>query len=122
VGTLTAQGLELDIDGNGVRVRSEGSLPKFVPEVREISFNGTLARERGVQVRYITDRAVFALEADGLVLVEVAPGIDVERDVLRRMGFRPRVAEDLRTTDLRLYADGPMGLAADFAARTREEA
>jgi propionate CoA-transferase len=67
-------------------------------------------------VRYITERAVFALEADGLVLIEVAPGIDVERDVLARMGFRPRVADDLRTMDRRLYAEGPMGLAADFGA------
>ncbi len=60
---------------------------------------------------------MFALEPDGLVLIEVAPGIDVERDVLGRMGFRPRVADDLKEMDRRLYADGPMGLAADFAAR-----
>jgi propionate CoA-transferase len=115
VGTLTAQGLELEIDG-GVRVAREGSLPKFVPEVRQITFSARLARERGQEVRYITDRAVFALEGDGPVLVEVAPGIDVERDVLARMGFRPRVAADLRTTDPRVYANGPMGLAADFEA------
>jgi propionate CoA-transferase len=114
VGTLTAQGLELDIDGDGVRVVTEGSLPKFVPRVREVSFNGRLALERGQQVRYVTDRAVFALEGDGLVLTEVARGIDVERDVLGRMGFRPRVADDLRPMDRRLYASGPMGLAADF--------
>ena len=114
VGTLTAQGLELDISSEGVRVIHEGSLPKFVPEVRQISFNGRLARQRGQQIRYVTDRAVFALEDDGLVLIEVAPGIDVERDVLGRMGFRPRVADDLRTTDSRVYASGPMGLAADF--------
>ena len=113
VGTLTARGLEIEIDG-GVRIASEGSLGKFVPQVREISFNGRLARERGQQVRYITERAVFALEDDGLVLIEVAPGIDVERDVLGQMGFRPRVAEDLRTMDPRIYATGPMGLAADF--------
>ncbi len=113
MGTLTARGLAIDIDG-GVRIVSEGSLGKFVPEVREISFNGRLARERGQQVRYITERAVFALEEDGLVLIEVAPGIDVERDVLGRMGFRPRVAADLRTMDPRLYAPGPMGLAAGF--------
>ena len=93
---------------------SEGSLGKFVPRVRQISFNGHLARERGQQVRYITERAVFALDDDGLVLIEVAPGIDVERDVLAQMGFRPRVADDLRTMDRRLYATGPMGLAADF--------
>jgi len=59
---------------------------------------------------------VFALEDDGLVLIEIAPGIDVERDVLGRMGFRPRVADDLLMMDSRLYAAGPMGLAADFAA------
>jgi propionate CoA-transferase len=75
-----------------------------------------LARQRGQQVRYVTDRAVFELAEDGLVLIEVAPGIDVERDVLGQMGFRPRVAGDLRTTDPRVYASGPMGLAADFAA------
>jgi propionate CoA-transferase len=115
VGTLTAKGLELEIDG-GVRIANEGSLGKFVPVVREISFNGRLARERGQQVRYITERAVFALADDGLVLIEVAPGIDVERDVLARMAFRPRIADDLRTTDPRVYATGPMGLAADFGS------
>ena len=86
-----------------------------MPQVREISFSGRLARERGQQVRYVTDRAVFALEEDGLVLIEVAPGIDVERDVLGQMGFRPRVAGDLRQMDARIYGTGPMGLAADFA-------
>ena len=115
VGTLTAQGLRIEIE-DGVRIAEEGRLHKFVPAVREVTFNGHLARERGQQVRYITDRAVFALADDGLVLTEVAPGIDVERDVLGRMGFRPRVAGDLRTMDRRLYATGPMGLAADFAA------
>jgi propionate CoA-transferase len=113
VGTLTARGLDIAIEG-GVRIASEGSLQKFVPRVREISFNGQLARERGQEVRYITERAVFALEADGLVLTEIAPGIDVERDVLAQMGFRPRVAEPLGTMDERIYATGPMGLAADF--------
>ena len=85
-----------------------------MPRVREVSFSGRLALERGQQVRYVTDRAVFALEEDGLVLREVAPGIDVERDVLGRMGFRPRIADDLHQMDRRLYASGPMGLAADF--------
>jgi propionate CoA-transferase len=115
VGTLTARGLEIEID-DGVRIASEGGLGKFVPAVKEISFNGRLARERGQQVRYITERAVFELADDGLVLIEVAPGIDVERDVLGQMGFRPRVADDLHEMDRRLYATGPMGLAADFGS------
>ena len=123
VGTMTAQGLELAIDG-GVRVVREGSLRKFVPKVREISFNGRLARERGQEVRFITDRAVFALADDGIVLTEIAPGIDLERDVLGQMGFRPRIADDLREMDRRVYATGPMGLAVDFAAlaAARDEA
>jgi propionate CoA-transferase len=117
VGTLTAQGLRLDIDtGTGVHVAQEGSLRKFVPRVREISFSGTLARERGQEIRYVTDRAVFALEPDGVCLIEVAPGIDVRRDVLDQVGFQPRVAEQLRTTDPRVYASGAMGLAADFGS------
>jgi propionate CoA-transferase len=115
VGTLTAQGLQLDITPAGVRVVAEGALSKFVPQVREVTFNAGLARERGQQVRYITDRAVFELVDDGLLLIEVAPGIDIERDVMARMGFRPRIADDCRTTDARVYAAGPMGLARDFA-------
>ncbi|MGH2512828.1 MAG: 3-oxoacid CoA-transferase, partial [Candidatus Limnocylindrales bacterium] len=116
VGTLTAQGLEIAID-DGIRIVHEGSLAKFVPRVRQISFNGRLARERGQHVHYITERAVFELADDGLILTEVAPGIDIERDVLARMGFRPRVADTVGTMDRRLYGAGPMGLAADFAAR-----
>src|SRR4029078_5369509 len=96
-------GLQIAIDG-GVRITQEGSLGKFVPAVREISFHGRLARERGQEVRYITERAVFALESDGLVLIEVAPGIDVERDVLGQMAFRPQVADALRARELRLSA------------------
>jgi propionate CoA-transferase len=115
VGTLTAQGLKHDITPAGVSIVAEGALPKFVPQVREISFNAKLARERGQQVRYITDRAVFELADDGLVLIEVAPGIDVQRDVLDQMSFQPRVAADCQRTDLRVYAAGPMGLAKDFA-------
>ena len=93
-------------------ITSEGSLPKFVPQVREISFNGKLARERGQHVRYITDRAVFELRPEGVTLIELAPGIDLERDVARQMGFKPLVADDCGTTDsarLRERADGPRG-------------
>ena len=102
--------------------RSEGEPAQVRPEVREISFNGRLARERGQQVRYITERAVFALEEDGLVLIEVAPGIDVERDVLGQMGFRPRVAEDLRTMDSTALRHGPDGPGRRLRGRRHERA
>ena len=110
--------LRRDADRAGPRARDRRRRPRrprraasrsSCRQVREISFNGRLARERGQQVRYITDRAVFALEDDGLVLIEVAPGIDVERDVLGQMGFRPRVADDLATMDRRRLRDGPDG-------------
>jgi propionate CoA-transferase len=112
VGTLTTGGLELDLSAGRPRIVAEGSVQKFVPRVREVTFSGALARERGQDVRYITERAVFALAERGLMLVEVAEGIDVRRDVVERMGFKPAVAEPLGTIDPRVYAPGLMGLAS----------
>ena len=112
VGTLTTGGLELDLSAGRPRIATEGSVRKFVPRVREVTFSGRLARERGQQVRYVTERAVFALTEAGLTLIEVAEGIDVRRDVLDRMGFAPAVSEPLGTIDPRVYAPGLMGLAS----------
>jgi propionate CoA-transferase len=92
-------------------------LPKFVEEVREVSFSGRMARENGQEVRFITERAVFALREDGVTLIEVAEGIDVRRDVLDRMAFAPIVPDDVGTIDPRVYAAGPMGLADTLTAR-----
>ena len=75
------------------------------------------ARERGQRVLYVTERAVFRLIHGGLELVEVAPGIDVERHVLSRMAFRPAVAAALRSMDQRLFLPQPMGLAQDLARK-----
>jgi propionate CoA-transferase len=115
VGTFTARGLQLDFSGGRLGIRADGSLLKFVEEVREVSFSGRMARERGQQVRFITERAVFALTDDGVTLIEVAEGVDPKRDVLDRMGFAPRVAEPLGRIDPRVYAPATMGLAEDYA-------
>jgi propionate CoA-transferase len=115
VGTLTARGLDLDLSGGRLEIRSDGALPKFVDAVREVSFSGRMARERGQQVRFITERAVFALTDEGVTLIEVAEGIDVQRDVLDRMGFAPHVAEPLGRIDPRVYGAGVMGLAEEYA-------
>jgi propionate CoA-transferase len=112
VGTLTARGLEVDVSGGRLRIVSDGSVHKFVPRVREVSFSGRLARESGQEVRFITERAVFSLTDAGVTLIEVADGLDVRRDVLQRMGFAPAVAEPLGTIDPRVLARGTMGLAA----------
>jgi propionate CoA-transferase len=90
----------------------DGSIRKFVETVEQISFNGMAAAARGTPVLYITERAVFALTGDGVELREVAPGVDVERDILGHMGFRPRIPAPPRPMDPRIFLDGAMGLAA----------
>ncbi len=119
VGTLTARGFAADVVDGRLEITREGSMRKFVPAVTEISFSAALAREKGQQVRYITERAVFALGDEGLVLIEVAEGLDVERDVLAHLDFRPAISPDLTVMDPRIFRAGVMGLAADFARADR---
>ena len=117
-GTLTTGGLEIAPDGEGRLVLSrEGRTRKWVPEVQQVTFNGRYARERGQEVMYVTERAVFRLEPDGLALTEVAPGIDPRRDVLERIGFEVRVAEPLLAMDARLFRAAPMDLLPQFRAK-----
>jgi propionate CoA-transferase len=117
-GTLTAGGLDIQPDGaGGVRLAREGRVRKWVREVQQITFNGRFALERGREVMYVTDRGVFRLTPDGMTLAEVAPGIDVARDVLGQIDFPVRVAPDLRSMDARLFCQAPMGLLPEFRAR-----
>ena len=114
VGTFTAGGFKADVSSGRLVIETEGSTPKFVHRVREVSFSARMAHLRDQQVRYITERAVFALEEDGLTLLEVADGIDVERDVIAHMGFRPRIADPLGRIDRRVFGAATMGLAKEF--------
>lgn len=90
-GTFDAQGSRIEWDGARLRVAAAGRVKKFVERVERITFSADYAREHGQEVLFVTERAVFRLAAEGLELVEVAPGIEVERDVLPYMAFRPRV-------------------------------
>ncbi|MGM9490722.1 acyl CoA:acetate/3-ketoacid CoA transferase [Ideonella sp. YS5] len=111
-GTMTAGGLEMAIDADGrVRITAEGRQRKFVPAVQQVTFSGEQAARRGQPVLYVTERCVFALEPGGLTLTEVAPGIDVERDILAQMDFVPRIGE-LKTMDARIARPRPMQLLA----------
>ena len=85
--------------------------------MEQVTFSGRYARERGQRVLYVTERAVFRLSADGPELIEIAPGADLEADVIAAMGFRPRVSPALRRMDAALFADGPMGLASRLPLR-----
>jgi len=110
VGTFTAGQLVVQVDGGRLAIMSEGRSRKFVSDVEHRTFSGSHAWQRRQPVLYVTERCVFRLAEDGLELVEVAPGIDIERDVLAQMGFQPVIRGDPRLMDAAIFADGPMNL------------
>lgn len=120
-GTFTAGGLDIAVEEGQLRIRREGKSAKFVAEVEQRTFSGEVASRRNQPVLYVTERAVFRLTAEGPELIEIAPGIDLERDVLARMGFLPRVSPDLRLMDTRIFDEGPMGLRDLLATRPLDQ-
>ena len=99
--SLTASGLEVAAQGGQLRIVQEGAIKKFVRQVPQVSFSGSLAADSGRPVIYVTERAVFELRSQGLFLTEIAPGVDLEREVLAQMEFRP-------------HLDGPRIMEADL--------
>ena len=111
VGTFTAGDLQVRVADGKVHIDSEGSLRKFVREVEHRTFSGERARRRGQRVLYVTERCVFRLaESGGLELIEIAPGIDLERHILAQMDFTPTISPQLKLMDASLFADAPMNL------------
>lgn len=108
MGTLTADGLQVATGDGRLRIVQEGRVRKLVPVVQHLSFNGPYVAGLGRQITYITERAVFELRGGRLVLTEIAPGLDLQRDVLAVLGAPVAVAEDLRTMDARIFRDAPM--------------
>src|SRR6478752_3994296 len=105
-GTLTAGELDIEwVDGRTV-IRREGRHRKFVPRLEQVCYNAGMGRQRGQVALFVTERAVFRVGPQGLELIEIAPGLDAERDVIAHMGFRPRVARDLQVMDERIFRDG----------------
>lgn len=109
--TFTGKGLECSFDGDRLHILKEGSLIKFVNQVQQISYNGKIARKKGQKMHYVTERAVFELSPDGVVLTEIAPGIDLETQVLALMEFKPIISDDLKIMNPNVFkADGSFGL------------
>ncbi len=112
-GTFSAKGLEVDIADGRCTIRTEGASRKFLAEVEQVTFSGRRAARLGQPVLYVTERCVFQLREDGLHLVEVAPGVDLERDILAQMDFAPVVGE-VAEMDARLFLEGPMDLRKEL--------
>ncbi|MFA6506802.1 MAG: CoA-transferase [Treponemataceae bacterium] len=103
-GTFTAKDFVCRVGGGKLSIENEGKLRKFVGKVNQITFSAKYARRTGQPVLYITERAVFCLKEDGLHLTEIAPGLDVEKDVMAHMDFRPIVDPGLKTMDSALFS------------------
>ena len=114
VGTFTAGRLQVAIDHGRLDIINDGDVKKFVREVEHRTFSGSYAMQRGQPVHYVTERCVFELTQEGLELTEVAPGIDIERDILARMDFRPIIRRDPALMDERIFLAKPMGLREDM--------
>jgi propionate CoA-transferase len=102
-GTFTAGGLKVDISDGKMKIIEEGRQCKFVEHVEQITFNGPYAYTRGLPTLYITERAVFELDHNQIKLIEIAPGIDLQRDILNRMSFKPRISDTLKRMDAALF-------------------
>ena len=110
-GTFTAKGLKTACEDGKLVIVQEGAKKKFVNQVEHITFSGKYAVQVKQPVLYITERAVFELRPEGVTLIEIAPGIDLQTQVLDQMEFMPKIAEDLKLMDERIFKDELMGLA-----------
>lgn len=108
MGSLTAKGLEVRAGDGKLTILSEGSVKKVVHKVEHLSFNGPYTVGKGTKVLYVTERAVFELREGRLTLTEIAPGIDLQRDVLDQLAAPIPISPDLKLMDERIFRDTPM--------------
>jgi propionate CoA-transferase len=121
MGTFTADGLEVSVRDGRLKIEQEGKIGKFVDRVEQVTFSGKVAVQQGHVVVYVTERCVFQLAEGGLVLTELAPGIDIEKDVLPNMGFVPVMQGTPRLMDKRIFDPRPMGLWSSATAEKLRE-
>ncbi|MEF3367440.1 CoA-transferase [Methylocystis sp. 9N] len=112
-GTFTNGGLKVAIEDGKVHILQEGRNKKFLNFVEQITFSGKFAQKRKQPVYYVTERCVFQLKDKGLELIEVAPGIDIDKDILAHMDFKP-IVEHPELMDKRIFIDEPMELINDL--------
>lgn len=123
VGSFTAGRKDIVVEEGQLKIRTDGPHTKFVNNVDAITFSGERAAQTGQRVKYVTERAVLELRPEGLTVTEIAPGVDLEKDVLAKAEFPLHVSGALTTMDAVLFAPGPMGLKLPHvAAHSRLEA
>ena len=103
MGTFTAGKMECDIQDGKLQIRKDGTGIKFIKQVEQITFSAEYAKKNGQKVCYITERAVFELTGEGFVLTEIAPGVDLQKDILDKMDFTPMIAENLKVMDASIF-------------------
>ena len=109
-GTFTASGCEFSFENNKLTIVKEGKIRKMVSRVAQYSFNGKLSRSNNQDVYIVTERAVFKLAPEGVVLIEIAPGVDLQKQVLDMMDFQPIVSENLKVMDGALFNKDAVGM------------
>ncbi|AJQ29457.1 acyl CoA:acetate/3-ketoacid CoA transferase [Pelosinus fermentans] len=109
-GSFTAGGLKVNIADGKLKIVNEGKVKKFLDHVEQITFSGTYAQKTQQSVMYITERAVFELTAKGVMLTEIAPGVDIDKDILALMDFKPIISPNIKMMDERIFRDEIMGI------------
>lgn len=109
-GTFTAGGTKIETKDGNLKVLKEGKIKKFIKNVEQITFSGENANKNNKKITFITERAVFVLTKHGLELIEIAPGIDLQRDIIEQMEFKPIISENLKNMDIRIFKNEKMNL------------
>jgi len=109
-GTFTAGGLKVDIADGKIKIVNEGKVKKFINNIEQITLNGEYESKKNKKIILVTERAVFEYRKEGLTLIEIAPGVELEKDVLAQMEFKPVLADEIKLMDERIFKDEPMGL------------
>ncbi len=116
VGTFTAGGLKVSVNEGQLSIDQEGKVKKFVKEVEHVTFSGAYAVSKNQPVLYVTERCVFKLTEAGMELIEVAPGVDIDKDILPHMDFKPVINGTPTPMDARIFRPEPMGLKENLFA------
>lgn len=112
-GTFTAGKSIIEVKDRGLNIIKDGEFCKFIKEVEQVTFSGDYARETGQKVLYVTERAVFELTEQGLELIEIAPGIDIQKHILDKMEFQPAISKNLKQMDPEIFENKKMNLKGE---------